>query len=256
MQALILSYLYLYIDSNPQTTEVGAGDLATSNLFTGLSDGKKRNISFNSTHALISSLYNEMVKGSLPGFILKMSNFFIKHDRGKIILPSFHKADRTALVMRKTLNDLISVSTESIINYHYLWFCYINGRNSISVFCSDCEESVSAEGSANYKIPVHREQFHLVERLRNNTANGSLLEGDLNGHPCLNTKIINTFKIQEICFLIKSISENSNPFLKMMKYVIQSPVYIEDDDEYLSIFRHANVTFSEKGYFLKENKVC
>ena len=183
MQALILSYLYLYIDSNPQTTEVGAGDLATSNLFTGLSDGKKRIISFNSTHTLLSNLYNEIVKGSLPGFVFNMPNFFVKHDKGRIILPSFHKADRTALVMRKTLNDLISVSTESIINYHYLWYCYINGRNSISVFCSedhyDCEESVSAEGFPNYKIPVHREQFRLVERLRNNTANGSLLEGDL-----------------------------------------------------------------------------
>ena len=73
-----------------------------------------------------------------------------------------------------------------------------------------------------------------------------LFEGYLNGHPCLNTKIIDTFQIKKICQLIKSISKNSDNFLKMMKYVIQSPVYIEEDKEYLSIFKHANVTLTEK----------
>ena len=107
----------------------------------------------------------------------------------------------------------------------------------------------------NYKLPIDDFDFLEVELLRNNTKDGVLMEGELKGNPCLDSKIIRTFKIKDICDMLKLMSLNSNQFLKMMKYVIQSPVFIEEEEEYLSIFKNANSTLSERGFFFKENKV-
>ena len=263
MQALLLSFLYLY--ANPKTTEVGAGDLVTSNLQTGLSKGNGKGSAFlNSSHALLSSLYNDLVKGTLPGFSMNLPKLFFnnieaQHQEG-LISDNFNYASRSVFIFRNIFNDIISASKESVVNYHYLWYSYINGRKNVTIICDgasmDCKEYIFLDNQIhNYIISTKKYHFELIEKLRNNTANGILLEGYLNGHPCLNKKIIDTFKIKEICQFVKSISENSNQFLKMMKYVIQSPVFIEEDEEYLSIFKHANSTLQEKGYFLKENKV-
>ena len=258
MEAILLSYLYLFIDSNPKATEVGAGDLATSNLKTGLSKPPF----YNSTQRLLASLYNEMVNGSLPGLVFNLPNFFFNKF---VKWPSFWNADKNANMMMKTLKNIIPVASESVINYHYLWVSYLNNRKTVSVFCiwddkTDCNNYIKKQKNdveINYKIPSKESQFFMVERLRNETGNnlGILVEGDLNGPPCLDAKIIDKFKIQEICKMLNLISKNSNGFLKMMKYSIQSPVYIEGDEEYLSMFQDANTTISKKGYIFKENKV-
>ena len=262
MQALLLSFLYLY--ANPKTTEVGAGDLLTSNLQTGLSKGNGKGSAFlNSSHALLSSLYNDLVKGTLPGFSMNLPTFFFNNIEAQyqdLISDNFNYASRSVMILRKILNDIVSTSDESLVNYHYLWYSYINGRHNVTIICdgayTDCKEYIFSDNQMNtYIISKKNYHFELIEKLRNNTANGTFLEGYLNGHPCLDQKIIDTFKIKEICQFVKSISENSNQFLKMMKYIIQSPVFIEEDEEYLSIFKHANSTLQEKGYFLKENKV-
>ena len=49
---------------------------------------------------------------------------------------------------------------------------------------------------------------------------------------------------------------NKTPFLKLMKFSKQNPVYIEDVEEYNSIFSEANITVSKFGYNLIKNKVC
>lgn len=257
MEALLLSYLYLYIDDSDIGTEFGAGDLATSNLATGLAP---YSAFYNSTHKLLAELYNAMVNGSLPGSTLNLPEFFI-FPQENIVSPNFQKADIDAMRYYKTLNRIIPMTSQSIINYHYLWYSYLNGRSSVSVYCTDalldCDNYDSIKNGKmviNYKLPALKRQFLEVEKLRNNTIKGVLLEGELSGHPCLDSKIINTFKIKEICGVVNSMSENSYQFLQMMKYVIQSPVYIEEDEEY-SIFKHANSTVTVNGYFFKQNKV-
>ena len=257
MEALLLSYLYLYVDSNPKATEFGAGDLATSIQQTGLSD---RSVYFSSSHELLAKLYNGMVNGSLPGFALNLPNLFFCPSGKHVSLE-----DGEIFSINKTLNNIIPFKSKSVLNYHYLWYSYLNGTNTVSVFCFaplDCTKYVKIVGkkrkiTINYKLPTLNYHFLEVEKLRNNTniSIGALLEGELNEHPCLNSKIINTFKIKEICDMLKLMSENSNQFLKMMKYVIQSPVYVEEEDEYLSTFKHANLTLSERGFFFKQNKV-
>ena len=249
MEARLLSYLYLYADDSEKATEVGAGDLASSNLPTGLTDS----VYLNSTHELLATLYNGMINGTFPGLALNLPNFFI-NPSVKLVGQDFKQADRYVGNIYKTLNKIIPFSYQSVMNYHYLWYSYINGRFSVSVFCYAEQTSCKNITESSYKLPTEN-QFSMLEKLRNNTANGVLLEGELNGHPCLDTTIISTFKIKEICEMLKLMSENSNQFLKMMKYVIQSPVYIEEEEEYLSIFKHANLTLSERGFFFKENKV-
>ena len=261
MEALFLSYLYLFIDDSETATEVGAGDLATSNLPTGLS---RKSVFFKSTHQLLVKLYNCIFKGSLPGAPFNIPNFFV-YPSIKIVFPSFSKTEEAVGFINDTLNKIIPSTSESVINYHYLWYTYLNGRFNVTVFCSEmsgrkCDNYIShifrknkKEIRINYKIPTMQSQLDDIEKLRNKTINGVLLEGELNKHPCLDEKIINTFKIKEICQLLKLTSKNSDQFLKMMKYVIQSPVYFEEEDEYFSTFKQANLT--ENGFFLKENKV-
>ena len=66
MKALLLSYLYLYIDK--ENSEVGAGDLATSSLNNGFSE---------LTHNIMSAILNELTKGSLPGHVLDIPPLFV-----------------------------------------------------------------------------------------------------------------------------------------------------------------------------------
>ena len=64
--------------------------------------------------------------------------------------------------------------------------------------------------------------------------------------PCKNALTMKKYKIESICDLIKVVSHMKQPFLKLMKFSKQSPVYLEDQDEY--------TTLSAKyGHTLKNN---
>ena len=64
--------------------------------------------------------------------------------------------------------------------------------------------------------------------------------------PCTNTANIGKFKLESICSLLTNISQNKEPFMKLMKYTKQDPVTMVDNLEYSTI--------DEKyGFTLKDN---
>ena len=73
-----------------------------------------------------------------------------------------------------------------------------------------------------------------VEMIRNNSEIGHVIDLDMesNGPPCLNLETVKKFNLEEVCHLHHKISRNKEAFLNLMKYTKQSPVYLEDNDEY------------------------
>ena len=72
MEAMLLSYMYLFLGK--KNTNLGAGDIATSSLGTGLSPGagtNKHGIYYRSTHEQLNKIYNYMTNSTLPASILK-----------------------------------------------------------------------------------------------------------------------------------------------------------------------------------------
>ena len=77
-----------------------------------------------------------------------------------------------------------------------------------------------------------------------------MVEGYVTDQPCSNIDVIHQFKIDPICDFIKTVSHNKEAFLKLMKFTKQSPVFLEEDDEYNSVF--SDVVNAKFGYSLKK----
>ena len=64
--------------------------------------------------------------------------------------------------------------------------------------------------------------------------------------PCTNTANIDKFKLESICSLLTNISQNKEPFMKLMKYTKQDPVTMVDNLDY-------STTDEKYGFTLKDN---
>ena len=101
--------------------------------------------------------------------------------------------------------------------------------------------------------PYHFEAY--VTSIRKNPSVGKLIETDLTGPPCLLKETTKKFQIEPICNILKNVSrnDNRNAFLKLMKFTKQSPTYLLEKAEYLSMFNNASAV--SYGYSLKNNQV-
>ena len=84
------------------------------------------------------------------------------------------------------------------------------------------------------------------DRISKHPKDFIFLHGNSTSPPCSNSKIIEKFKIKSICIFLANISEKKESFLKLMKYTKQSPVYLEDSEEYYMIS-------SKYGYYLRKD---
>ena len=136
MQARVLSYLYLFMTHDYR--DIGAGDLATASVLTGLSgnNGKRGKTMYNSTHGLITKIYNDLTNGSLPGYVLNIPKLYAITDEDW--LRRFNSLVGNRGVVRG-VSELIAIMDEietidymSIQNYYFLWFSYINRSQYIA----------------------------------------------------------------------------------------------------------------------------
>ena len=82
-----------------------------------------------------------------------------------------------------------------------------------------------------------------------------MIEGVVTGPPCSVPETVQTFKIGQLCDFIKNVSANKEGFLKLMKFTKQSPVYMEEDEEYNSEL--SSGVAQKYGYIMKKNiEVC
>ena len=112
MSALLLSFLYLFMDS--RKTDLGAGDLAADYGNTGMST--PNSVDYSVAHKLHTDIYNDLTNASLPAFSLKIPDFYFRpNSRNNFILGFDY------LFTINLLSDFKNLLTESIRNYHYLW---------------------------------------------------------------------------------------------------------------------------------------
>ena len=256
MQARVLSYLYLFMTH--EYRDIGAGDLATASVLTGLSgnNGKRGKPMYNSTHGLITKIYNDMTNSSLPGYILNLPKLYAITNEDWLRLFNSHEGNRGVL---RGVSELIAIMDEietidymSIQNYYFLWFNYINRIQNVTIYCE------SRNGCTDYKkfelLDLNNPSKLQILKSIKYRGKGIYIEGNLLTPPCMSIKIIDTFKIAKICSLLEFISKTDNQFsfLEMMKHSIQAPVFSESYDEF---FENANETLAKYGYNFKQTQV-
>ena len=252
MEATLLSYMYLFIDSE-SSKSVGAGDLATGPYQTGLSRSDWRdppNAEYISIHTFFTTLYNNMVNGSLPVSILQIPAFFV--------LPDKHFRwgnDGGNIRYINRIIELINITDEAMRNYHYLWYTYNEHKVNFTLMCiDDSLASKCSEEPLKFSLAETFPATVLSEDLIKNMRElGHMVEGYSTSPPCMSKKMAKKFKIDNICNFQKRISENKKAFVKLMTFTKQNSVYLADDKEYFSIF--SDHSAEKYGYMSKNNRV-
>ena len=247
-EAMLLSYMFLFIDK--KNTHVGAGDLATSSLPTGLSSSYNY---YFSTQTLLTNIYNEMLNSSLPLSVLEFPIFFTLPFKDQC--RNINATEWNYIKATQKLIDLANITDEAIRNYHYLWWTYTNNKNNMTLFCNS-QNGVNCSDPTRYTILTNEPEYqHYVNAIKRNPDNGKLVEGYVTDLPCSNIDIIQKFKIDPICNFHQKIIDNKHSFLKLMKFTKQCPVYTETEQEYLSLFQNLNKTLHSKDFIARKEKV-
>ena len=259
MESLLLLYMFLFIDED--NSEVGAGDLATGPYSTGISRGDRHDSDiyhlhhYIPSHTLLTNMYNKMVNGSLPVSVLEFPTFFMlppnKHDKAYENSYTYIERDNMNVIQLKNRIEFLNISNEALRNYHYHWHTYNNFTSKFTLFCYAINANCSTD-LMKYNIPEQIINVPL-NSIRTNPEIGKIVEGEVSAPPCSKNETIKKLKLDKICSFIKNISENKEAFLKLMKFSKQSPVYLEKDEEYTSIFR--NESIAEFGFTSIDNKV-
>ena len=280
MLAMLISPIYITRESyrgNANDNQEGAGDVATGPY------GPKL---LYSTHVQLTNMYNDMLNSSLPVSVLEFPSFFVFPDKTFAWTNNKWKNDfddvftkirndyikkkiditfeiKTQILQRafaytglgysdrnvEYSNELlrfINITYESMRNYHYLWYSYIQNRN-ITLFCFNGGGVHCNSEPSKYLLGHKNWHNESVKRIRNDSKLGIVVDFETTSTPCTNQRIIQNLKLTSICNFIANISANKAAFLKLMKFTKQSPVYLEDHDEYISIP-------SKYGYNFKLNR--
>ena len=249
MQAFILSYLFLFLD---KYTDVGAGDLATGPFPTAFSRGKPNKPvrpGYIPIHNLLTSIYNDMVNGSLPSSIFEIPSFFVRTDKQFEWRWEYQTTKSVTVV--NNMVELLNITDKSMRNYHFLWYSYFNKEN-ITLFCVNSKHVNCTENPLHgWSIANKKFEFEIVDKIRRerDLDFGQLMDIEAMEPPCTNNDNTEKYKIGSICKFIRSIARNKEAFLKLMKFSKQSPVFQEDDIEHLSVF--PNQSADKFGFTLK-----
>ena len=118
------------------------------------------------------------------------------------------------------------------------------------------KDNCSDYSGSGYKFAFTETEFsRYVNPIKNNPLKGKVIEEEISEPPCANKDIIKKFKISNICNFIQKINEYKEAFLLLMKFTKQTPVYLEEEDEYNTIFQNANLTLQSFGYTYRKEKV-
>ena len=225
MEALLLSYLFFCINS---LDDVGAGDLASGPFETGLNRGGDKEYPpyYLSTHTLLTNMYNDMANASLPVSVLEFPAFFVSNEN--FFFYFGWKSEIYVGYIYKNL-EMINITEESMRNYHFLWYSYMNAKN-FTLFCHNHGKFKCLENPLKFSLAKSSAHYDQINRIRKQPSYGEFLKGEAFDPPCTNHELIKRFKIESVCNFIASISKNQNAFLILMKYTKQSPVYLDEDN--------------------------
>ena len=187
MKSLLLSFLFIFIDES--NTDFGAGDLAISSLNTGFMTNLDSSMA---NHKLFTDIYNDLTNGNLPKFALKIVPFYST--------PTKRRSNNFFNYVEADLYNSISIlkrsdlSSESIRNYHYLWYKYLNGETKVFISCYFTEKGNCTKfNEFVLDMKADRSRDNLMAMLKNESL-GIVFKGDIFGPPCRDEKLIKTFR--------------------------------------------------------------
>ena len=243
---MILSFLFLFLDTK-ETNNWGAGDLVTALPTLLYGEGKVHD----EIHNLVTDIYNDLTNGTLPEFALMIPYFYSKPT--KINTKTFFKkvAEWKTSYMEDFKNLL---HPGSLRNYHLLWYKYIQGEKKVLFFCQIFKKQYCKDYTEFRVFPIHGADMNIINAIRQNGTKGIILEGEINGPPCEDDNLIKTFSLKNVCTFNKNISMKPLPLLLMLKYNVQSPVYLENDHEYNFLFATKNHSLNKFGYSSEDVK--
>ena len=251
MKALLLSYLYLHIND----VDVGAGDLSASLKNTGFSE---QSIFFKYVQNLFANIFNELTHGNLPGQVLNLPSFFgfpkNQYYKEELLSEKIRATDVARILEGKLVPDGFPI--EAIRNYIFLWRCFIKRKTHVIIYCIASNKR-NCKGFDGFHLATdtsQKDQERNVDLLRKNVTKGYLMEGTIHSSPCRDNKTVDHFRIREMCNFLTLFPRNLIPFLKLMKYSIQSPVFLETQEEHLATFENANETYVRYGFMARKNK--
>ena len=203
-------------------------------------------------HNLITDIYNDLTNGTLPAFALKIPFFYTR--------PRKQESERyfkyvSYGITPHHLKDLENyLSPGSLHFYHLLWYKYIKGERKVIIFCVITAEN-NCKDPTKFRFPVSSVRSdYILESIMHNKSKGVILEGDILSPPCMDDEIILTFKLESVCNFNKNISDNPLALLGMLKYNKQSPVFLENNNEYDFIFASKNHSLEKFGYSSEQVK--
>ena len=151
---------------------------------------------------------------------------------------------------------MVPIPEESFRNYHIFWHTYNNNLKNFTLYCH--HENYNCSDPKNYKVLTKENSQNVedfVNTLRKYPERGILLEVTVNQPPCSDKKIIDALKIDPICSFLRLVSNDKGNLLILMKYTKQSPHYLEEETEFMSLFRASRQSFEKYGYLNYTNKV-
>ena len=131
---------------------------------------------------------------------------------------------------------------------------YNENKRNFTLICVNDEKVKCSAKSRNFHLFDINNGYDIgyVKGIRKNPNVGMLIEGEVSGPPCTVPATVEKFRLDPICNFVKNVSSNKEAFLRLMKFTKQSPVFLEEDDEYKSVF--TSVDIKKFGYTLKRNK--
>ena len=194
-----------------------------------------------------------MTNATLPASIIKFPIFFTIPDktmRVQFINITYGKGEF------KTMLDFSNLTSESMLNYHNLWWTFNNRKKTMTLYCFSKATKYNCSDLTDYSLAITEHSFdRAVNPIKKDPSRGKVIEEEVSGPPCSKKTMIDKFKIGKICDLHQQIIQNKEPFLNLMKYTKQSPVYLTEDEEYQTDFKDANLTLQGFGYAWKKDKV-
>merc|ERR1712079_653759 len=175
-----------------------------------------------------------MVNGSLPLTVFQFPTFFTLPDNEYFENKELETDEVVAIVNSKI--ELLNMNDESMRNYHYYWYSYNNNLGKLILLCQNNRRTNCSNDKLKYDLAIKEELNGVINVIRKNPEEGKLIESNVSNPPCADEEIIHMLKLEQICKFLRSVSENRDAFMKLMKFTKQSPVYLEDDEEHTSVF--------------------
>ena len=128
-----------------------------------------------------------------------------------------------------------NISDEAMRNYHFLWTTFNNDISNFTIFCTKKGLFNCSNIPLEFKLAKKKRDFETINSIRDKSIVGEVVEGQATAAPCTYPDTVKKFKIKQICDLHATAVKNIRPFLMLMKFTKQSPVFMEEETEHNSL---------------------